>query len=170
MSAKLALEKYSRRAAGLGKKSGKEKKTKNQSPEKIVEKEVIEWCKYRGFDISVVESKAVFSRAAGRYLRGQTKAGFSDLAGVTGDGTGAFIELKAKGRLGTISRSQFEFLYSKIRRGAFACCVDSADLLNSIYNEWLEVKSLDPDVAKIILQDYLPKQKYLDDVSDDIPW
>ena len=168
MSVKLALEKYSRKAAGLGKKSGKEKKTKNQSPEKIVEKEIIAWCKSRGFDISIVESKAVFSRAAGRYLRGQTKAGFSDMAGVTGDGTGAFIELKAKGRLSTISRSQFDFLYSKIRKGAFACCVDSADLINKIYSDWLELKTSDPEMAKKVLQEYLPKQKYLDD--NELSW
>lgn len=163
MSAEDALYKYSRRNSGI-----KKPRKENSSPEKEVEKEVQKWCEEKGFDISVVESKAVFSRAAGRYLRGQTKAGFSDMAGVCPDGTGAFIELKAKSRLNTISHSQFEFLLSKIRKGAFACCVDSANLLNDIFLSWSSLREKDSESAKSFLISALPCQKFLKRETDDL--
>jgi hypothetical protein len=170
MSAKLALEKYSRRHAGVRKKRAK--KEKRETPEKKVEREVLIWAEARGFDISVVESKAVYSAAAGRYLRGQAAPGFSDLAGVTPLGIGCFVELKAKGRVNTIRPSQIDFLLRKIRKGAFAACVDSASTLSNIYDQWLSyIVSGKIEEAKKFLITSLPKYKEIDfDGDNELPW
>jgi hypothetical protein len=137
VSVKSALFKYSSRNTGI-KRKREIKERKNERPEKITEKEVLSWCKAKGFDVSVVESKAVYSRGAGRYLRGQTEAGFADIAGCTDDGTAAFIELKARGKLKTIRPAQILFLERKARLGAFACCVDSASLIDGIFVLWTQ--------------------------------
>lgn len=155
MSAKSALDKFSRRNMGI--KKPRQKNGKRKSPEKETEKDVLNWCKKHRFDVSVVESKAVFSRAAQRYLHGQTEAGFSDIAGCTDTGKGCFIELKAKGKLNTIRPAQIEFLVRKIRCGAFACCVDSADMLNDIYHSWIELDLKDSKMAKNYLLSKIPK-------------
>lgn len=169
MGAKKALLNFSRRASGV--KKQRQKKAKNERPEKQVEKEVLAWCEDAGFDVSVVESKAVFSRAAGRYLRGQASPGFSDLAGITPDGTGCFIELKAKGRINTIRRSQVDFLLRKIRKGAFAVCVDDAVSLGNIYRSWIELIKQSDEEAKKYLIMILPKAHLADDDSDnELSW
>lgn len=176
MSAKLALEKYLRRSAGLGKKRERKDKKRSsisteRSPEKEVEKEALVWCKSKGFDISVVESKAVYSRAAGRYLRGQTEAGFSDLVGVTNDGRAVFIELKAKGKLSTLKPHQYDFLLRKIKLGAFACCIDSASLLDEVHSKWSHLIEIEPEMAKKYLEEILPKSKLTKEILDDeLPW
>ena len=170
MSAKLALDRYSRRQM---RKKPREKKQKNESPEKEVEKEVIEFLEKSGFDISIVESKAVFSQSAGRYLRGQTEAGFSDIAGVCPDGIGCFIELKAKGKKRTIRPAQVDFLTRKIRKNAFGCCVDSVSDIADIYNNWLNLRATSINDAQKYLLDILPKSSLQDRVDaaiDDLPW
>lgn len=167
MSAKLALDKFSRRHAGI--KRQRQKNEKRQSPEKEVEKEVIEWCRKRGFDVSVVESKAVFSRSAQRYLRGQTEAGFSDIAGCDDCGRAVFIELKARGKKNTIRPAQVEFLLRKIRLGAFGVCVDSVDCLNDFYINWSILKKESEEKAKNYLLSVLPKSNQKE-YTDDIPW
>lgn len=165
MSAKSALENYSRRHLGI-----KKPRKKNSKPEKEVEAKVVAWCKENGFEISVVESKAVFNRAAGRYIKGQTDAGFSDMAGITGDGSGcgAFIELKAQGKLKTISVAQYDFLLAKIQKGAFSCCIDSVELLAQIYYGWLTLKHQNPNDAKSYLISFLPKPRQLKTSNDEL--
>lgn len=117
---------------------------KNEKPEKEVEKACLIYMRGLGWDVQIYESKAVYSESAGRYISQNMKAGNTDCMGTMPNGIGVYVEFKAKGR-----RSQFasfknhrqqEFLSQKIEAGAFACVVDSAELLSSIYNHWLELR------------------------------
>jgi hypothetical protein len=166
MSVKLAVEKFCRKQ--IKKNKPRQVRQRNESPEKQTEKEVLNYCLMQGFDVSVVESKAVYSRSAGRYLRGQTEAGFSDIVGTDKNGFAVFIELKASGKLKTISQSQTEFLKRKIESNAFACCVDSSDMLDHIYNNWLNLKSSSSVEAKKYLMSILPKNNKAKD--NDFEW
>lgn len=179
MSVKLALEKFSRRNSGI--KKPRQKRDRAKSPEKQTEKEVMAWLEKNGFAVSVVESKAVYSKSAGRYLRGQTEAGFSDIVGVDGNAYAVFIELKAHGRRNTIRASQVEFLKTRISRGAFCVCTDSVDHVSSMYYAWLDMKNKSEDDARKFLLKDLPKAKFgesddlfTDDLSrekdDEPPW
>lgn len=121
----------------LGLKHRKRSSKPNGRPEKQVEKEVMAWLNQNGFYCHVVESKAVYSQAAGQYLKGQTVPGMSDIIGVTPlNGLACFIELKAKGRRSVLSSAQKHFLKSNIEMDAFAVCVDSAALLETYYAEF----------------------------------
>ena len=174
MSVKKALEKYSRKAMGVKReKKDKPKKVSGRAPEKQVEQEILQWCKKRGFDVSVVESKAVYSRSAGRYLRGQTEAGFSDLVGVDANGRAVFIELKAVGKRKTLKPHQYDFLLRKIRLGAFACCTDSVHHINELYSIFNNLLNNcdNTELAKQHLADDLPKNKLICEVFDEpLPW
>lgn len=154
-SAMRALNKYSQKQIKSTKKS-KSKKRTGLSPEKTVEKEVMKWIKDQGFSCNVVEAKAIYSPTAGQYLRGQTDAGFPDIAGCTPHGLGCFIELKAKGKRSTLKEHQRQFLIEKINRGAFAVCVDSVDCLRDIINR---IKGSSYDQRKDLLLDHLPKKR-----------
>lgn len=105
----------------------KPNKRRNKKPEKLVEKEVMQWLKCNQFYCHVVESKAVFSQKKGTYLRGQAAPGFPDIVGCAADGTAVFIELKAKGKRSTISSRQHNFLRRAIEHNAFAVVTDGAD-------------------------------------------
>lgn len=113
-------------------------KKRNLKPEKQVEKEVLAWCKLNGFDMSVVESKAAFSPAAGKFLKRSrmTSESMPDLVGNYGS-IAAFIELKAPGRRKNLSLEQWMFLKRKIEDGCFACVTDSvlhlSDLIKRVY-------------------------------------
>ena len=168
MSVKLALEKYSRRAAGVKRK--RQSNQGNASPEKEVEKEVLEWARKADFDLSVVESKATYSLSAGRYLHGNAEAGFPDLVGNTPMCHGSiacFIELKAKGKINTIRPGQVEFLSRKIKRGCFAVCVDSAESLANHYRHWHNLLLESQVLAIDYLLSVLPKYK---DDSNELLW
>jgi hypothetical protein len=111
---------------------------KNKSPEKtIVEKEVQAYCDNMNWLVSVVDSKAVFSEKTGRYLRGMAEAGFPDMVGCDEYGNFVAIELKARGKLSTIKPKQVEYLRKAKEKGAFAVCVDSAELLHQLYLDYL---------------------------------
>lgn len=98
------------------------------------------WLKSNGFSCNVVEAKAVFNQAAGRYISSQAIPGMSDIIGNDQNGVGVYIELKAKGRLSTVSYKQINFLKEKISTNCFAVCVDSADMLDKMYRHWLKLK------------------------------
>lgn len=119
----------------------KKPRRKNNKPEKLVEKEVLAWCKQQGWSVDVVESKAVYSASAGRYLSGQTKSGYADVVGSTDQGLSVSIELKSPGRRATVRLAQYEFLKEKIHKNCFAVVVDSAKLLESYYLEFLQSKN-----------------------------
>lgn len=127
-------------------------------PEKLVELEVLNWLNLNGFSCDVIESKAVFSQKAGRYLRGQTVKGMSDLVGCDSIGRGVFIELKAKGKRTNVSLEQIAFLSKKITNHAFAVVVDSADCLSHYYSKYCElIKKSDFNGARDYLRSILPK-------------
>ena len=133
-STKKALERYFQRNLVPAKKRNK----RNEKPEKQVEKLILAWCKNNNWSIEVVESKAVYSANAGRYLSGQAKKGFADLVGSTDQGQAVAIELKAPGKLSTIRPDQYLFLMEKIKANNFAVCVDSIEKLEKLWSEYLK--------------------------------
>jgi len=135
------------------------KRGKNKKPEKDVERSCMAWMRENGFSMNVVEAKAVYSHSAGRYVSGQTDAGFSDSAGVCSDGIGAFVEFKSKGRLSTLSEIQREFLKEKIFKGAFGVAVDSAEYLAELHAGWRKAKRGGLDAGITYLFNMLPKKK-----------
>lgn len=123
--------------AKLIKKPRAKREKPNGRPEKEVEKACTQWLRANGFSVNVVESKAVYSAAAGRYLSGQTDQGFADCVGVHGaTGIAVFIEFKAPGKLATLRPTQKHFLRDKIKFNAFACVVDSVERLQMIFREF----------------------------------
>lgn len=119
-------------------------KRKNEKPEKDVEKACLKWMRERGWNVQIYESKAVYSESAGRYISQNMKAGNTDCMGTLPNGIGVYVEFKAKGR-----RSQFasfknhrqqEFVQQKIEAGGFACVVDSPELLESIFEHWMQLR------------------------------
>ena len=136
---------------------------KNKKPEQQTVKECMEWFHEFGFSMHVVDSTAVYSVSAGRYLTGQTVAGFSDSAGCTPEGVGCFVEFKAKGQLRTLRPAQREFLRAKILKGCFACVVDSKTLLHETYFHWVRLERIDSQAPTAYLLDQLPRMKLRED-------
>jgi len=130
-STKAALNKYFAKQLS----SNKPKRT-NQTPEKDLEKLVMLWLRQNNWKAWVVESKAVFSKAAGRFLRGSAQAGFPDMCGLNERGLFVAIELKSPGRRSTLREAQRAFLLEVIDSNGFACCIDSVDLLEKTYREF----------------------------------
>ena len=133
-----AIMKYNERQT-FPKESGP--KRKNEKPEKEVEKDVLDWSKKNNCFLHVVESKAVYSVSAGRYLAGQAEDGYPDLSGNNTDGHSMWVELKAKGKRSNLSVNQYEYLCSKIDQNCFAVVVDSSDILNEFYYSWKNSKN-----------------------------
>lgn len=157
MSAKDALFRFYSKRARVKKPRGK----KNASPENDFKKIAKTWLEKNGFSVNVIESKAVWSESAGRYLRGNADVGFSDLVGVTPYlGVAFFIELKAPGRRSSIKLHQIEFLKSKINNHAFACCTDSIEHLEKCFRTWVNFKNSNQhqDAINFLLND-LPKKE-----------
>jgi len=147
-----AMEKYHQKQLPNNKP-----KKKNEKPEKQTEKEVLQLLRSKGWFVEVVESKAVFSQAAGRFLRGQATTGFVDIVGCTSSGQSVAIELKALGRRSSLREQQREFLNQVICRGGFGCVVDSAAFLESLHRAYLA------NPRPETLSDFLPKKKKLRD-------
>ena len=106
-------------------------------PEKITEVEVLAMCSQLGFDVSVIESKATYSKNLERYTKSKSApVGISDIVGNDDRGMAVYVELKAKGKLSTLRPAQKIFLLRKIQSGCFAVVVDSADLLFDLYSQW----------------------------------
>jgi len=155
MSAKSALLNYHKKIWDKDKRTQSRAGKKNDKPEKALEKSVLAWASSRNLFLHVVESKAVYSASAGRYLRGQAEAGLPDLIGNV-LGLSVWIELKAKGRRGTLKEHQRAFLVRKIEQGCFACCVDSVDQLASLLSSYFNTPSSD---RAQLLQNHLPKKR-----------
>jgi hypothetical protein len=116
-------------------------KRKNNKPEKEVEKQVLAHARSLKWSVFVVESKSVFSAAAGRYLSQSAQSGFSDVVGLMPCGRFVAIELKSAGRRSTVRESQLSFLKQIISSQGFACVVDSVSCLVSLYSHWLNLKT-----------------------------
>lgn len=136
-----------------------EKKTyrKNKKPEEITNSNLKTWFRKNKWSMHRVESKGVYSLAQQRYVKSETDVGFSDWAGCTPNGLGAFVESKAKGKRSNVSDAQHDFLYEKIVRGAFACAVDSHLYLDGVVKKYLSIKSREARIK--FLLDELPDKK-----------
>jgi hypothetical protein len=114
----------------------------NKKPEDLVKFQCLSWMNSAGFSVQCIESKAVYSARAGRYLRGQTKKGTPDIIGTTPfQGVSCYCEVKAAGRIKNLSSHQVMYLEEKIKHGAFACVTDSHILLASTYKDWVELRA-----------------------------
>ncbi len=102
-------------------------KKRNKKPEKIFVAYLLAKMRMLGYDVDEVESKAVYSLRARRYIRGQLPKGFSDIVGNNVRGLATFIEAKAEGRKSTLRAEQRNFLTRKIKSGCIAMVVDSID-------------------------------------------
>ncbi len=154
MSVNDALRRYSERE--LRKHSPRRK---NGNPEALVVNAILAWLKLNGFSCHKVESKAVYSARAGRYLRGQTNVGVSDIIGVAPNGVAVFVEVKAPGRRANLSPAQVVFLTDKINHGAFALASDSVEHLESLWNEFKKIRSINLEKARDYLIADLPADK-----------
>lgn len=93
----------------------------------------------KNFDIDVYESKAVrvVSRSRVFFRRNSgIVEGHPDLAGNDNMGHSVYLELKAKGKIGTLRPLQYDFLERKIKSGAFAMVTDSIELFELVYKMW----------------------------------
>lgn len=157
MSAKRALEKYYERQAAELEKAHRPKR-KNGKPEFELKVQVLAWLRERGFSVDSVESKATFNRAAGRYLNSPTTVGMPDVIGTTPEGLGAFLELKSKGRRGTLRPAQRIFLTEKINRFAFAACIDSIEALAQLWEEFSHTRTMSVHLGRNLLLRNLPPE------------
>lgn len=123
-----------------------------KKPEKKVESDVLEIAHALGFSLDVIESKAVYSFKAKRYLRGSAPIGFCDLVGDI-NSIAAYIELKEPNKKNNLSKEQREFLLNKIERNCFAICTYSANHFHEVYRKWV---SLPLDQRKAYLLSILP--------------
>lgn len=164
-STKDALDKFlmrdmkeQQRLMGRGKKNG--------SPEKDVELACKLWLELNGFtNIEIYDSKAVFSN--GHWHNRSVATGHSDCGATCPEkdapGVQAWLEFKAKGKLATFLKDgnerQRDFIISRIHAHCFAVVIDSSELLEAIYKEWLKCRSIDPACAKQYLLSCLPTRK-----------
>lgn len=138
--ARRALNKFfGKQAAKLDREmNGPKRKNERPEFEKTV-KPVKKWADECGWSVDIVESRAVYSHDAGRYLDGQTIAGFPDIVGCNNHGHCVYIECKAPKNWRGLQEHQREFLLKKIERGAFAVCVESVVRLEKIYAHWIQL-------------------------------
>lgn len=152
MSVRDALLKYNAKQIRKGCRTPKKR---NKKPEQTVVKSMLEWAGHNGWSLHKVESKAVYSASAGRYLRGQTIAGLSDLVGNDNVGQAAYVEAKAPGKRSTLRPGQAIFLKEKIRTNCFAICADSVEFLSNSYKIW---QALDTVKRQKYLMSLVPKK------------
>lgn len=132
-------------------------KKHNKKPEKVFQQEILLILRRKGFDIDVVEAKAVFSQKARRYLHSQATPGMTDLVGNDSSGIALFVELKAPGKLKTLRENQRHFLKRKISSNSFACVTDSVERFFEIYEKWKEIKETKSMIeAQFYLIDMIP--------------
>ncbi len=133
-------------------------KKANGKPEKLVEKDCMAWLIKNGFDVQVIESKAVLR--GGEWRQAGAAFGTCDILGTSPYGEAVFIELKALGKRCTFWRSgndrQTEYLVSKIKANAFAVVVDNSHDLDRWFHAWRGWKLVGLDRAREYLTDLLP--------------
>lgn len=159
MSAKDALNRfYTREAKNLEREQAPRRR--NEKPEfELTKKPCMRWFKDNGWSMTAIEAKAVYCFSSGRYLHGQADAGFADAAGCTPFGLGAFVEFKAPGQRSNLKMHQRDFLVEKIKRGAFAVCVDSVSCLESIWLKFQNALRISRHAGIDCLINHLPKER-----------
>lgn len=133
---------------------------RNSGPEKeITEPDVLAWCKQNRFDMTVVDTSAVWNPMAGRYLRKQASESLPDLIGNYG-ALSVWIELKAPKSRSDINaaknRHQRAFLIRKIDQGCFAVVTDGSEHLSMIWKKYRMASDFD---KKAVLLADLPVQR-----------
>lgn len=131
---------------------------KNQQPERQVVQECLIWLKTHQFDVTVVEAKAVFSRARNAYFNSHAEPGFPDIVGNDQNGIACYIEVKRQGMRRNLSDRQKAFLRRKVDTGCFAVCVDSVVLLERLYKFWSELESL-KDRQSLLIRELITSKK-----------
>ena len=137
---------------------------RNKKPEKEVEEQCLKWMRAQGWEVQIIESRAVYNPRAGTYTQNQSvKTGNADCQGIMPDGISVAIEFKAKGKLSSFLRNgnerQRDFLIKRIHMNGFAAVVDSCELLQSIYDEWQAARAVSQEAAKHYLLTQLPVRK-----------
>lgn len=139
------------------------RRQKNKQPEKEVEADCLFWMRSMRWDVQIYEAKASYSAQSGRWTRQTMQAGTVDCQGVMPSGRFVAVEFKAPGKLKTFNLvkniRQRTYLIDKINSNAFACVVDSAELLKEIYEAYLIALVDSDEAAKSFLFDALPGGK-----------
>jgi len=154
-----AVEKY------IARQEPKPPKTrrKNEKPElKLTQEPCLKWLRENGFRAKINESKYKYNYEVGKWLAAGIRKGTPDLNATDQYGHSCWIECKAPGKIATINKNlaQRRFLEFEIKHGAFACVVDSVERLETIYNNWIDLR-MDGffRLAKDYLMNMLPKQR-----------
>jgi len=127
-------------------------KRHNQAPEKQVVHEIMIWAKGHGFDLSIIDSRAVYSPETRKYTSRTTSEVMPDIIGNM-EHLAVYIEAKAPGKRSRTSDAQKMFLERKILCGCFACVADSVDTLRELWEQFLV---LNPNEAKVFLLSKIP--------------
>lgn len=133
---------------------------KKIKPEKRIEQDVRWWLARNSFWSEVFDSKGTYSEGKGRYAKSiGLPVGTPDLLAWHKSGVGAMIELKAPGKLESLSLQQYQFLMRGIEQNAFAVVVDSTERLETLWKEWNSLRSKDGlQMASKFLMEQLPKR------------
>lgn len=134
-------------------------KRSHGNPEKKTEKEILEYCRAKGWDLTVIEAKATYNEKTRRYTGSSVVPGFPDCVGNMSTGLAVYIEFKAKNRRSTIRDNQREFLVRKIKTGAFGICSDSVRHFDRIYTRWIVLRRVSLEESITYLLSELPKSK-----------
>lgn len=119
---------------------------RNSSPEKLVERQIIDHLTNLGFFMFNAEAKAIrtISNTGNVFYRNSgVMPGVSDLLGINPSGKFVAIELKAPGRRSTVSIKQIIFLERIILKGGFAAVIDSVEIFDLTYNTWAKLLPID---------------------------
>lgn len=160
--ARNALNKfYQKQADELAPKQPVER-VRNKAPEKDVERECLKWMRAREWKVEIYEAKAKWNSEAQRFTSTGMKFGTVDCMGSTDEGIAVAVEFKAPGALSTFNREerflQRKFIVDRINSNAFACVVDSAARLETIYLRWKELRLVGLAEARQYLISALPQK------------
>ena len=147
LGVKRAMERYLLKQEKLNRPR---QQKKNKKPEDEIRKKIFLYLKSVGFYPLIVESKAVYSVEAGKYLTGQVQSGTSDIIAIAPAGYFVAIEVKAKSKRSTLKSHQKEFLKEIIHRNGFASCSDSLEHFQNLFESWLR------NPSKLLLINDLP--------------
>lgn len=156
MSARDALEKYSRKMMAADERLMRGPRTNGRPEWELTKKPCGHWFKANGFSIHNIEAKATLS-SDGRYIHGQVEPGFSDAVGCTPNGIAVFAEYKAPRCRSSLKEHQREFLIDKIQKGCFAVCVDSVECLEKIWSAFKAARETSISSGAKVLMEHLPK-------------
>jgi len=134
----------------------REPKKKQKTPEKDVQKSVLDWARENKVHLHVIEASTWNGRTR-TFGDSKASAGFPDLVGNTEQGLVCYIELKAKGRRSNLSDKQRVFLEAKIAQSCFAVVVDSRTRLEQYWKGFWSLKS--PEERQSYLLETLPKKR-----------